>query len=494
MNNIRPSATSPQTASAPAKPRTPLTAQDTIGESSSRRSAVRAHAQHGAEPKPTAAPVSGEPKDQDRLPGTAPSRKGHIGWIIAGSLAAGVLAALLLATAGFIPATESGMTGAVLTGLALGWSLLAVLSVKFTDQPQKWAVLPALFMGLGGFLLLAVGSPMREVLAWIWPPVMLVSAVWMIIQANRRLRSRIGRLMLYPLIALLALASLGSGYETVREAVDAGASPTQGQLVDVGGHRLYLNCTGSGSPTVVLEPGAGLMSSDLALITPLVASDTRVCVYDRAGKGWSDPATTPQDGAQVATDLHTLLQRGNVPGPYVLAGHSFGGLYALTFAARYPQETAGMVLVDSTAPASEPEPDSAQTTRAGSADTLNRLSALVAGASRLGLGRLSDGATPGQMRSTIDEYIHAGSSAQQAAALEKFADKPMVVLTAGVGSAPGWTASQEALASLSTNSLHRVIEGATHTSLLSDRDDAAATARGIFDVVAAVRTASPLSP
>ncbi len=93
------------------------------------------------------------------------------------------------------------------------------------------------------------------------------------------------------------------------------------------------------------------MSSNLGWIAPAVARDTRVCVYDRAGRGWSEPADTTQDGAQIATDLHTLLQRGHVPGPYVLAGHSFGGLYVLTFAARYPDEVAGMVLVDSTPPA-----------------------------------------------------------------------------------------------------------------------------------------------
>ncbi|WP_219815417.1 alpha/beta fold hydrolase [Arthrobacter sp. B0490] len=87
---------------------------------------------------------------------------------------------------------------------------------------------------------------------------------------------------------------------------------------------------------MVNEPGAGLTSSDLALIAPKVAQDTRVCVYDRAGRGWSDPATVPQDGARIAADLHTLLQRGDEPGPYVLAGHSFGGLYALTFAASRP--------------------------------------------------------------------------------------------------------------------------------------------------------------
>jgi hypothetical protein len=104
------------------------------------------------------------------------------------------------------------------------------------------------------------------------------------------------------------------------------------------------------------------------------------------------------------------------------------------------------------------------------------------------------GVTPGHLKGTVEEYIQAGSSAQQAAELRNFSDKPLVVLTAGTGSAPSWAASQEALASLSTNSLRRVIDGATHASLIFDQEDAAATARGILDVVSAVRTASPLIP
>jgi pimeloyl-ACP methyl ester carboxylesterase len=441
-----------------------------------------------------ATPTGPTSKGPVRPPGPDLSPKGHFGWMVAGSLVTGVLAAVLLAGAPFIPATESGVTGAILVGLALGWAMVAVLSVRFTDHPQRWAVAPALFMGLGGFLLLAFGSPMQEVLAWVWPPALLVLAVWISVRAHRQLRSRSGRFLLYPVIAMLVLSSLGSGYETVRQAADVGASPVQGQLIDVGGHRLYLNCTGSGSPTVVLEPGAGLMSSDLGWIAPTVTRETRVCVYDRAGRGWSDPTNTPQDGAQTATDLHTLLQRGNEPGPYVLAGHSFGGLYALTFAARYPEDVAGLVLVDSTAPASDPESEPAQPARADSDDTMNRVSALVAGAARLGLGRVVGVETPSHLRSTINEYIQAGSSAQQAAALRNFTDKPLVVLTAGTGNPPGWDASQKALAALSTNSLHRIIDGATHASFTTDQEDAAATARGILDVISAVRTASPLIP
>jgi pimeloyl-ACP methyl ester carboxylesterase len=124
----------------------------------------------------------------------------------------------------------------------------------------------------------------------------------------------------------------------------------------VGGHRLHLYCTGTGSPTVVLEPGHGGSSSDFGWITPAVARDTRVCVYDRAGRGWSDATDGPQDGAHIAADLHTLLERAHVPGPYVLAGHSFGDLYIQSFAAQFPDQVAGMVLLDSTAPKPRPRP------------------------------------------------------------------------------------------------------------------------------------------
>ncbi len=83
---------------------------------------------------------------------------------------------------------------------------------------------------------------------------------------------------------------MGGGYETVRESLDARAYPMPGQLVDVGGYRLHLHCTGTGSPTVILEPGQGGVSSDLGWIAPAVARDTTVCVYDRPGRGWSDAA------------------------------------------------------------------------------------------------------------------------------------------------------------------------------------------------------------
>jgi pimeloyl-ACP methyl ester carboxylesterase len=422
-------------------------------------------------------------------------------------LAAGLVAALLLVAAPFVAAEDSEVTGAVLCGFAFGWAMLAVLSVRFTDQPQRWAAAPAFFMGLGGLLLVVFGSGVDGALSWVWPPALLALVIWMAVRVHRQLRSRSRRWLVYPVIAILALASIGGGYETVREAADAKAYPMPGQLIDVGGHSLHLNCTGSGSPTVVLEPGGGEMSSNLGWITPAVGSQTRVCVYDRAGRGWSEPADTPQDGTQIATDLHTLLQRGNVQGPYVLAGHSFGGLYVRAFAARYPDEVAGMVLVDSTA--SKPGP--ASLSDPGSYDGIGRVSTLISTSARFGLGRLysqfafgslpprsraevrATGATASTLHSTIDEYVQANASMEQAASLDDFADKPLVVLTAGSGNDAAWQAKQKDLASLSTNSAQRVIDGAIHEALVGDKEYAAATTQAILDVVSSVRTAKPLA-
>ncbi len=296
---------------------------------------------------------------------------------------------------------------------------------------------------------------------------------------------------------MMALAAVAGGYETVSAALDEDA-PMPGQLIDVGGHSLHLNCRGSGSPTVILEPGAGAISSDLAWITPAVARDTRVCVYDRAGRGWSEPADSRQDGVQITTDLHTLLERGHVPGPYVMAGHSFGGLYALIFAARYPDEVAGMVLVDSTEPGSAATRSSSSDNE-GSYSIMSRVSALLSSSARLGLGRLiadldygSTAATARHLQSTFDEYMQGGASADQAASLRDFGDKPLVVLTAGSGSDAAWMTAQEDLASLSTNSVHRVIDGATHSDFVLEKDDAAVTSQAILDVVSSVRRGSPL--
>ncbi|MGC5075715.1 alpha/beta fold hydrolase [Agrococcus sp. DT81.2] len=420
-----------------------------------------------------------------------------------GSLATGAVAAALLVAAPLGPATESAVTGSVLCGFALGWAMLAVLSTRSTDRPQRWAFAPALVMGIGGLLLVLFGSPMRLVVSWVWPPVMLGLAIWMTVRVGRRLRGSRTRWLLYPVIAMLALSSVGAGYQTLGEAAAAQA-PVPGRLIDVGDHHLHLHCTGSGSPTVVLEAGGGNMSSDLWRITPAVASDTRVCVYDRAGRGWSDPAPSAPHGIQIATDLHTLLERGGESGPYLLAGHSFGGLYAQVFAARYPSEVAGMVLIDSTAPSA------AAAEHEDRPYLLNRVFALAAAPAQLGLGRLvsvvaADGPPPdgdrqaparvitaADVRSTIDEYADAGDAAREAASLTDLGDTPLIVVTAS-GHDAASSAAQARMAALSTNSAHRLIAGASHAGLVAEPDGAAATARAILDVVASVRDGGSLA-
>src|SRR4030095_4538644 len=173
------------------------------------------------------------PKDTGRDRRSHPDRgsRGRIVWIVAGSLATGLVAAFLLVVAPLIPPEERAVTGAVLCGFALGWVMLAVLSVRFTDQPQRWAAAPALFMAVGGLLLVLFGSPVARVLSWVWPPGMLGLAVWMLVCVHRQLRSRLGRWLLYPVIVVLALASIGGGYQTLGAAADADAYPLPGPVV-----------------------------------------------------------------------------------------------------------------------------------------------------------------------------------------------------------------------------------------------------------------------
>ena len=439
---------------------------------------------------------------------SAPESRGHIGWVVTGSLTTGLVAALLLVAAPFVPAEEATITGAVLLGFALGWVLLSVLSGRFTDQPQAWAAVPAVFTGLGGLLLLVFGSAVDPVLSWLWPPALFALVLWMVVQAHRHLRSRSRRWLLYPVIGMLAVAAVGGGYETVSAATDAPPA-MPGQSIDVGGHSLRLHCTGTGSPTVVLQPGGGEMSSHMGWIAPRVAADTRVCVYDRPGRGGSEPVDTAQDASQIATDLHTLLLRGNVPGPYVLAGHSFGGLYVLTYAARYPDQVAGMVVVDTTAP--RDTPPAASSDDPNGYYPLERVATLISTSARLGLTRLyaptEGGSLPPQSRDRSTRQPHHRQQPPQlprrvrpsqqlhgrGRLLHDFGAKPLVVLTAGTGSDPDLIASHERIAAMSTNSAHRVIDGASHEELIADENDSAATSQAILDVVAAIRNATPLT-
>ncbi|RYU09536.1 alpha/beta hydrolase [Nocardioides iriomotensis] len=429
----------------------------------------------------------------------------HIGPVVAGSLLTGLLVAVFLVLAPFVPPEEHVVTGVTLLGFAVGWAALALLSTRLTLQPQRWAWAPAAYMAASvAVVLLAPGTTLERAAAWVWPPVLLVLVVWMFLRSRRDLISATRPWLLYPVFTVLLVLALGGGYEAVSSARDVSAA-VPGRLVDVGDHRLHLSCTGSGSPTVVLEPGAGLMSAEMGWVAPAVARDTTVCVYDRAGRGWSDPAPTPPDGAQTATDLRTALHRAHVPGPYVLAGHSFGGLYVMSFAAQYPREVAGLVLIDSTAPSSAPVPPEST-----GYDLAGRVAAIAAATTRVGVGHLlaqtsyadlppgsrdvarASASTADHVAGTVEEYAVGSRSTSQAGRLDDLGDRPLVVLTAGVGSDAEWIADQDELATLSTNSLHRVVAGASHGTLLEDPVAAAAVSKAVQDVVESVRTSSPL--
>jgi pimeloyl-ACP methyl ester carboxylesterase len=145
---------------------------------------------------------------------------------------------------------------------------------------------------------------------------------------------------------LVVLGLVGASYEAIAPAGDARRYPAPGQLVDVGGERLHIQCVGAGSPTVVLDAGLGGSSLDWSLVQPELGRTTRVCAYDRAGMGWSDPGPQPRTPSQIADELHTLLTNAGISGPYVLVGHSLAGKNVRLFALQHPEQVAGMVLVD----------------------------------------------------------------------------------------------------------------------------------------------------
>lgn len=257
-------------------------------------------------------------------------------------------------------------------------------------------------------------------------------------------------------IGLVALAVVGAIYQAFGTQIYRRIYPPPGELVDVGGHSLHINCVGEGSPTVILESGSGATSVDWANIQPEVADSTRVCAYDRAGSGWSEPGPGPGDPQQIARELHTLLGNARIDGPYVLVGHSFGGLYIRMYADLYPNEVEGMVLVDS----SHPE----QSKRMAEA----------------------------QSASSAEEFrAIPETSAQVLLSKQSLGDKPLAVITAGEHE-PIWLELQDELAALSSESVHRVVEGATHGSLLYDQANAQVTSTAILEVVEAVRNGQPL--
>ena len=320
--------------------------------------------------------------------------------------------------------------------------------------------------------------------------------------------------------ALLASATL------VAQQIDIGPAP--GRLIDVGGRRLHLNCTGpSETPgrsertgsTVILEAGASSFAIDWSLVQPEIARTSRVCSYDRAGSGWSDPRPNVETPPRIVADLHTALGAAGEEPPYVMVGASAGGVYVRTYQLEYPSEVVAMVLVD---PSTENRLFTMYQQRGvliASLTAEQLLSTLPTTAVPLPsrapqTGPPFDKLPPDlyQLRIKIDQRLIASMPASvpaevvreasegQRAALARLLESrtrednpmktvPVIVLSRGQDATQGLAENHAGLARLSTNSRHEVIATAGHEIHLFTPS---AVVRAIQDVAAAARARQPL--
>lgn len=313
----------------------------------------------------------------------------------------------------------------------------------------------------------------------------------------------LGMVLRIILVVLLA----GFIYELWKERQDKRRFSAPGQMVDVGGYRLHLNIQGEnrGNPTVILEAGMVSFSANWAWVQPELAKTTRVIAYDRAGLGWSDTGPRPRDAATSAKELHRALESAGVTKPYVLAGHSYGGLMVRAFAALYPDEVVGIVLVDGS------HPD--QWVRMGvSSRTVgfgNQMSGFLA---RFGLFRVftqeANLLVKGLPRPQQDE-LRAFAMAPRSLATGGAAamvwdgisrpfvnqagdlgDRPLIVLSVTEQPRMGekLTELQNELPALSTNTKHITVQGAYHEGLVAHQEHAQYVTAAILEVMTAVTT------
>ena len=207
------------------------------------------------------------------------------------------------------------------------YSIISPL-ISGTLHPVRWAVIAA----LGIPCALAIGFLLTRLAGQD--------------DAGRSLLRILRYVLALEILLLVALAFTGWLYERRECERDLKLYRPPGKLLDIGGYRLHLSCTGSDGPTVVLEYGHQASHLTWYLVQPQIASFTRVCFYDRAGYGWSDPSPQPRVPSVMAEELHTLLHSAGEKPPYILVAHSFGSFNAVMFAHKFPEEVSGLVLVD----------------------------------------------------------------------------------------------------------------------------------------------------
>jgi pimeloyl-ACP methyl ester carboxylesterase len=428
--------------------------------------------------------------------------KGHIGVVVLASIAAGLALGLVLVLGVFAGGEEPRIIGSALLALGGGFALLAKASSRVTSQPQRWALMPGVSSMLAGVIVaLAPGGRFLDLAGWVWPVLLGILVVSSFRGARRTLDNWSRRALLYPALFVLLLIAVGGAVGTVMAATSSSPAPTSGRAYLANGHRLYLSCVGSGSPTVVLFNGLGEWTPNWAWVQANVSAATRVCAFDRAGEGWSGGKAIREDGHQMASDVHALLRVAHVPGPYVLAGHSVGGTYALVYAAEYPRQVAGVALIDSATPYQFDLPD-----YPSFYSMWKRASALLPSAARTVMGRVAlrsgfgslpprarniaraFNSSPRQLTASRIEFLQLPTVFNQAKALRTLNGKPLAVLSATVGEMRGWATAQDKLAELSTNSTHRTVAGASHAGLIEEKRFARATSRAIAEVVHRVRS------
>ncbi|MDA2913335.1 alpha/beta hydrolase, partial [Acidobacteriia bacterium AH_259_A11_L15] len=309
----------------------------------------------------------------------------------------------------------------------------------------------------------------------------------------------------------------GMLYQILATQADRRNFPPPGKLVDVGGHRLHIHCVGEGRPTVVLETGALGMSALWGWVQPQVAVHTRVCSYDRAGLGWSEPGPEPRNAVRITGELRTLLINAGETPPYVFVGHSFGGLLVRVYADRYPEDVAGLVLVDSSHPDQGARLEKVRGKQSKPPSLEARLFGLFPVLARVGVLRFGmrftdrlDDLPPRQAAEfkaflVVSSHQSAGKAeiavweetAAQARATRPLGDLPLVVISAEGDFRGTKTASlrrrvrlelHRELAALSSRGSHRILAGTTHGSLVTNRSHASQVAEAIRELVEATRT------
>jgi pimeloyl-ACP methyl ester carboxylesterase len=255
---------------------------------------------------------------------------------------------------------------------------------------------------------------------------------------------------------VVVTALTGAAYQWLATRQDLAATPPPGHLVDIGGHRLHLWCTGDGAPAVILDTGLGGSTADWGFVQPDVARFTRVCSYDRAGMGYSDPGPSPRTARRMASELAELLARSGIDGTVVLVGASIAGFDVRLFASDYPERAAGLVLVDAS------HEDQAHEVP-GMARFVPLLSTI--GVLRLfgvSFGQRIESLAPSVRQfaratsfravgyqAAADEIIHIRESASEVRSSRRKLTIPVLVVTGGRGADENWRQLQRDQASLS---------------------------------------------